>query len=79
MSSSLSSTSSDTLTLLEFGFIGNVMRTTPTYLQENKAESLQPKLRNPHLRRNHEVRHSQPVNDYFVMLMTTLSMMQCMP
>lgn len=47
MSSSLS-TSFNTLALREAGFIGDVMRTTLAYLQENEGESPHPKIRNPH-------------------------------
>ncbi|XP_023739316.1 uncharacterized protein LOC111887380 [Lactuca sativa] len=62
----MSSSSSNTLALREAGFIGDVMRTSLDYLQENEGESSHPKTRNPHLRRNHEVEHNQLVNVYIV-------------
>ncbi|XP_023748532.1 uncharacterized protein LOC111896780 [Lactuca sativa] len=62
--SSSSSISSDTLALLEAGFIGDVICTTLAYLQENEDESPRSKSRNPHLRRNSEVKHNQLVKDY---------------
>ena len=63
--SSSSSTSSDMLVLQESTFIGDIIRTTLTYIQENEDESSRSKNRNPHLRRNHYVGHNQLVNDYF--------------
>nr|KAJ0209706.1 hypothetical protein LSAT_V11C400186250 [Lactuca sativa] len=52
------STLSNTVALREAEFIGDVMCTTLSYLQENECES-SPKTRNLHLRRDHEVEHNQ--------------------